>query len=396
MVSDLVSPDLSRPAEGLSGASALALQSMRPDLREGFSREVVKFGSMPDEGLISRRRKYARRRRVVGLALHSQKVTGFAPSWDRVRGCGAPIGELVAIKEHEGRVYASGVAQCASVWCCPVCSAKIRTRREVELERACEIHVASGGSLAMLTLTLRHDRSMSLFQVLGALLRSYRGARHRKAFKAIRRLLAGVVRSLEITYGENGWHPHLHLLLFVESEVERESLEALLDDFVTDWRFVVGRDLGVMPSVERAVDLTWFGSDTGAAASYVSKIAKEISQADTKSGRDPFALLDVEGIERDRAVAMFMEYGDAMRGVQSISWTKGLRDRLGLGRVISDEEIIEDVEVGDEVVETIARRDWLAIRREGREVDVFEEIESRLRRQKLFECDEWGEVIDRE
>jgi hypothetical protein len=351
---------------------------------------------MPDEGPdfagLSRRRKYARRRRVSGLALHSEKLTGFKPSWARVRRCGEAIGASVAFKEHEGRVYPSNVAQCASVWCCPVCSARIRTRRQVELETACGVHVASGGALAMLTLTLRHDSSMSLFEVLGALLRSYRGARHRKAFKAIRRLLIGVVRSLEVTYGENGWHPHLHLLLFVESEVEREKLESLLDDFITDWRFVVGRDLGVMPSVERAVDLTWFGSDSVAAAGYVSKVAKEITQADSKSGRDPFSLLDVEGVARDRAVAMWCEYADTMRGVQSISWTKGLRDLLGLGRQVTDEELLEDVDQGDDVVHSMLWAEWQKVRRAGREVEVFEEIEARLRGQKFYVCDEWGEV----
>jgi len=362
------------------------------DQIEGLSREVVKFGSNPDQALFSRRRKYARRRRVSGLALHSERVTGFYPSWGRVRGCGSPIGD-VAIKEHEGRVYASGVAQCASVWCCPVCSAKIRTRRQVELETACASHVARGGALAMLTLTLRHDSSMTLFDVLGALLRSYRNSRHRKAFKKIRGLTIGVVRSLEITWGENGWHPHLHLLLFVDSDDSRENLELSLGDFITDWRLVVGRDLGVLPSVERAVELTWFGSDSASAAGYVSKVAKEITQADSKSGRDPFALLDVEGVARDRAVAMFMEYGDTMRGVQSISWTKGLRDLLGLGSQISDEEIVEDLDVGDEVVEMISHKSWLDIRRAGREVEVFEEIEERLRARKFFECDEWGEVV---
>jgi hypothetical protein len=224
------------------------------------------------------------------------------------------------------------------------------------------------------------------------LLRSYRGARHRKAFKAIRRLLIGVVRSLEVTYGENGWHPHLHLLLFVESEVEREKLESLLDDFITDWRFVVGRDLGVMPSVERAVDLTWFGSDSVAAAGYVSKVAKEITQADSKSGRDPFSLLDVEGVARDRAVAMWCEYADTMRGVQSISWTKGLRDLLGLGRQVTDEELLEDVDQGDDVVHSMLWAEWQKVRRAGREVEVFEEIEARLRGQKFYVCDEWGEV----
>jgi hypothetical protein len=54
--------------------------------------------------------------------------------------------------------------------------------------------------------------------------------------------------------------------------------------------------------------------------------------------------------------------------------------------------LVEDVDVGDEVVEMIPHVEWLRIRRHGREVEVFEEIEERLRAQKFFACDEWGEV----
>jgi hypothetical protein len=245
----------------------------------------------------------------------------------------------------------------------------------------------------MLTFTLRHNRSMSLFEVLGALLRSYRRFRNRKAWKLVRRLLVGVVRSLEVTIGTNGWHPHLHLLLFVKSEVERVEVENLLESVITDWRAIVGEDLGVLPSVERAVDLTWFGNDAVSAASYVGKIAKEISLADSKSGRDPFALLDVQDVGRDEAVALWIEYSDTMRGVQSVSWTKGLRDLYDLGDYKFDEDFIEDEDQADAVVCHVTRDEWKQVWRSGGECDLLEEIEARVRREKFFECDEWGEVV---
>lgn len=392
MDSSFVSGTAPAPSEGvlepstmLSGSSAV-----------GLSREHVKFGCAPDQKGSNRRRRYRRRRRAGELARFVERTTGFKPSWGRIRNCGVPIGAQVSIKEHEGKCYPSGIAQCASVWSCAVCSAKIRTRREVELEVACNAHVASGGSLAMLTFTLRHNRSMSLFEVLGALLRSYRRLRNRKAWKAVRCLLVGVVRALEVTIGENGWHPHLHLLLFVRSEVERHNLESLLGEVITEWRAIVGEDLGVLPSVERAVDLTWFGNDAVSAASYVSKIAKEISLADSKSGRDPFSLLDVQDVGRDEAVALWIEYANTMRGVQSVSWTKGLRDLFNLGEYKFDEDFVQDEDQLDVVVQVVSRDEWKQLWRSGRECDLLEEIEGRLRAQKFFDCDEWGEVIVRE
>ena len=78
--------------------------------------------------------------------------------------------------------------------------------------------------------------------------------------------------------------------------------------------------------------------------------------------------------------------------MQSISWSKGLRNLLNLGSNKTDEQLVEDLDVGDEVVEMIPHVEWLRIRREGREVEVFEEIEARLCAQKFYACDEWGEV----
>ncbi len=388
MASDLVT--------GVPGALSEVPDLSLVAAAEGLSRDNAKFGSRPDEKGSNRRGRYARRKRVGGLALHVESVTGFRPSWARVRTCGLPLRDEVEIKARDGRCYCSGVAQCASVWVCPVCSAKIRTRRQIELEQAATRHVEMGGQLAMVTMTLRHNRSLGLFVVLGALLLSFRKIRHRKSWRAVRSLSVGIVRSLEVTLGVNGWHPHLHLLLFLKSGVDRGDVDSLLGDVVTDWRSLLGGALDVLPpSVERAIDLTWFGGDSDAAAHYVSKIAQELTQSDVKSGKtsSPFALLDVSGEGRDEAVALFVEYADVMRGVQSTSWTKGLRELLGMGRAKLDEDLVIDEDQGDEVVEVVERRAWIRVWKVAGEGAFFDELESRLRRRKVFECDEWGEVV---
>jgi hypothetical protein len=297
-------------------------------------------------------------------------------------GCGFAMGPLVAIKERDGRCFPSGVKSCGSVWVCPVCSAKIRARREIELEAACREWVDRGGQLAMLTFTLRHDQSMHLDEVLHALTLSYRKLRNRKAFRVLREFLGGAVKALELTYGQNGWHPHLHVLLFVKPEVERELVEAIKEGLITDWRELAADSLGSVPSVARAIDLLWFGSDAETAAGYVSKIAKEISLADTKSGYDPFALLDVEGVERDRAVALFIEYANVMRGRHSIDWSPGLRDLLGIGADKTDEEIAaEDDEVG-EIVDCVELKEWNRLVVAGRVQEHLEWCEQRWRSER--------------
>ena len=40
----------------------------------------------------------------------------------------------------------------------------------------------------------------------------------------------GLIRSLELTYGDNGWHPHTHELWFVRADAEAEDMKAKILD----------------------------------------------------------------------------------------------------------------------------------------------------------------------
>jgi len=331
-----------------------------------------------------RERSFVRRRRVQSLSRSVFDRTGENPSWHRVNFCGHPLGEFVPIRVVDGRAYFAHVAACGLVWVCPTCSTMIRTRRAEELERGTSEWVSRGGSLVMMTLTVRHNASLPLDRVRASLQSAWRVEQSRKSYMSLRELTAGVVRSTEVTIGDNGWHPHLHLLLFVRPGVSSDEVMSLLPALITDWRSLVGAALDdvLPPSVERAIDLTFF-DDAAAAAHYVSKIAKEITQSNSKSGRDPFSLLDVEGLARPRAVARFLEYLDSMRGVQSLSWSKGLRALLGLSVPLSDEELAqESLEMGVEVL-ALPASEYLQLLRGGLAASFLVAVEIQVDDEKL-------------
>jgi hypothetical protein len=199
----------------------------------------------------------------------------------------------------------------------------------------------------MLTATVRHDDSMSLSEVRSAVSKSWRKAQRRKSWRAIRGLIDGQVVAPEVTVGRNGWHPHLHVLLFVKSGVLQQRLDELLRAFVDDWRQLVSLELGVSPSVERGVHLLHFGRNAdAAAANYLSKIAKELTGGDLKSGRDPFALLDGVADGDAQSIARWIEFCDAMRGRQSIAYSKGLKALLGVDEKTDEEIADEDDDLG--------------------------------------------------
>lgn len=289
-----------------------------------------------DKGRSGRYSRRARRSREQALVRWQESQGEDALTGALV--CGKAAGVRVALyRLGSGEVVERGVWSCDRVWLCPVCSARRKAARATEVEGAAEAWCSAGGALLMLTLTVRHDASMALSEVLGAVGESWRQLQNRTAFRRLRKEVFGTIRALEITDGENGWHPHIHVLLFVADGIT-ETVPRLVEGLTDDWRSLVGERLGATPSVERALDVRWLDSS---AAGYVSKIGKEVALADSKSGRDPFALLDVEGEGARQAGARFLEYGLATKGKQSLVWSPGLREYFGLGSEVSAVELAE-------------------------------------------------------
>lgn len=301
----------------------------------GASREYVEFVGIPDQ----RGRKFARRRRAKSLSQQSEKVHGDAPSWVNVRKCGVPLGEVSVAYDANGKCHFRGVIHCCLAWVCAVCSARIRAARVAEIERGSVVWADRGGTFAMFTLTVSHDASMPLVDVMGALTRSWRNLQMSRSYRQVRGEVEGTIKGLEMTFGANGWHPHLHVLLFVRPGSDVVSIGDSFMALTGSWIRSVSGALGRSPLPEYALDFRVLGSDS---AGYVAKIAKEIASSDTKSGRDPLAFLDVDGSNVNFAVAKFCEYADATYGRQAVSWSKGLRKLLGLVDPVGD-DLLEEV-----------------------------------------------------
>lgn len=181
-----------------------------------------------------------------------------ASSLKGVRCCGRMLhndavgdpddGQAVAIKRRniDGQVIASyqGLMTCGSVWSCPRCSAVIAHTRAEEIGRAVRECHRQGGKVYLMTLTMRHtsrDRLAELWDGLSAGWRSafgtrkWTGQRGRLVERAGKTAVvksrpgdaelfdvAGMTRVVEATYGVptrggNGWHLHVHALVFTAS-----------------------------------------------------------------------------------------------------------------------------------------------------------------------------------
>jgi hypothetical protein len=353
-VEALSTPFEGKPRSGAAGSSRYSMDSVRRNLR------------------------YERRGTVARLAIWNFKAHGERCAFDRVSFCGRAMGGAVPIMSDGRKCWPSGVAQCASVHNCPVCCAKIKARRAVEIEALCNSHALAGGRFSMLTATVRHDRSQSLDEVRGAVGSSWRKVQRLKSWTDLRSLVVGQVVAPEVTFGENGWHPHLHVLLFTRPGVSEDALNSALTSFRGDWLRLVNECLGRSPSIARGVHLLHFGADSmAAAAGYLSKVAKELTASDLKSGRDPFTLLDGAREGDAQSIAMWFEYARAMKGVRSVAYSKGLRELYAVDE-LEDDDIAElDESAGVEVC-WVSAEAWNRALRDGAVGELLSELELSL------------------
>lgn len=302
----------------------------------------------------------------------------------RVRACGRfphdhETGVAIRVREdgNSRRAAFGGVQTCGSVWACPVCSEKIQAERQQELQTAIASAHARGWVVAFATFTVRHHRGAgrSLAKVWDACTRAWRGATSGAgpAWKADREDagLAGYVRLFETTEGRaNGWHVHVHALLFLDPARAGRALyfrdaEALGEGMFERWRKTL-RGTSYEPSRRRGFDIRPVAKGEDLAGYFTKGVyakdgkqaSYEVTSTATKTAkhgnRTPFALLaDLvrDGDEND--LLLWQEWERVSKGKRQLFWSRGLRDALEVAAERTDDEIAEDATLDGEV------REWI-------------------------------------
>lgn len=281
--------------------------------------------------------------------------------------------EVWRSSEH-GTAHYQGLQVCSSVWSCPVCAAKISERRRVELLHAIQQHEANGGQVLLLTLTNPHTSTDDLKAMLKAQALAMSRFNGTKAARSLWDSIGcvGTVRAWEVTHGNNGWHPHFHLLLFVSSGLD---LEVLRSSFYAVWANCCRLAKLPVPSVAHGVRL----DDGAKAAQYVSKgmwgLDTEMTKGHlkkAKQGRSPFDLLRCYMFDKDKqAGALFIEYAGAFKGKRQLVWSKGLKALFAV-EDLTDDEVALQVEDDAVLLGTIAFNDWLRILKADARGEVLE------------------------
>lgn len=292
------------------------------------------------------------------------------------RGSDARVGIM---KSKSGGCFFCGLQTCSSVWACPVCSSKISERRRADLNNAISASRALGGHVYLLTLTFPHGP----FDCLEQLLKRFTDARQNlfnsKTWRqwVVEVGLKGRIFSLEVTRGENGWHVHLHMLLFVMPPTVWISSFRHADVLLSAWQAAcVSAGLG-KPN-DHGLDIR--GGDC--ASSYVSKwgldceMTKSHIKAGARGGRTAWDLLADFADTGDCASGdLWIEFVRAFKGKKQLHWSRGLRQYLGLDRELTDKELDNLKEDKAVLMGSFSRYEWsliLAKNARGRVLDIAE------------------------
>lgn len=348
----------------------------------------------------ARRDRYRRRARSSERLIRRARIAAGLPAtgegWvrpERIARCSWRAADAVGLHHELGQpAHYSGVERCGSVSSCPVCSAVIRHERSRVIQAAVDAWQAEGGDVVMVTVTLRHKASDALVQVLEHAMTAWRALTQRRPWRRVKAAagIAGTCRALEVTWsGVNGWHPHLHVLLFVSpvEPEEREEFPGWLQAQVYDiWSAELARLGARTISRLHGVRVTW-ALNGGA---YIAKIQEhdqvsraglEMARTDMKRGRAgsmvPFEFLD----HGDHYLEQWYEYVDALHGRRVIEWSRGFLAKLGQADR-SDAEIIADAEALD-LVGMITGAEYDSLRRQPAELAKLLEIVEASRQEVL-------------
>lgn len=256
-----------------------------------------------------------------------------------------------------------GLHTCKSVWTCPICSARISEARTHELHQMIEHAEEMGYRPLLVTLTFSHHAYDQLADLLPAFTKALSRARTGGGWSRVRQEFRplGAVRSIEVTHGENGWHPHAHELWFLPADVDVDAFAAA---YRKQWMRAL-EHAGLSGTEDRAFKAN---AARASIAAYLQKwgrqprwgpgreLTKGAQKVAGSEHRSPWQLLTAAREGDERARRLFLEYAAAFKGRRQLFYSPGLRAALALPEPVSDAEAA-DSEVAPEEVKVVVTLD---------------------------------------
>lgn len=295
-----------------------------------------------------------RSRRYALRNVARRVLIGESPSGRTWRTCACGVVRQdakrdVSVKYGDGRAHFTNLMLCGSVWTCPVCANKVTQERRRQIETINGALTESGNvKPVLLTYTLQHgikDKLSVLLDDLKNCVRHTQGGRGRQDLVDLLGI-CGYVRATEIRVNAlNGWHPHMHELLYVDASIPDIDIIQAIQAHTGDRYRQKLNSLGYKTNVH-----TFDVRIAKNIDSYLTKSCLELEMTDGngKSGRNgvrsfsPFQLLtEIEESDDQQCIEWFREYAEATFRKRQITFSRGLLAKCGVDDK-EDKEIVDD------------------------------------------------------
>jgi hypothetical protein len=276
------------------------------------------------------------------------------------------------------KAHFGNVIRCGSVWVCPVCAKKITEKRRLELAiinerwkngitlfspvdqaktfvgppRFNQQHVK--GYTYLITLTNPHyaqDRLSTLREKQKEAMKKFFS--DRKGRYIFDHMLGKRfhITNYEVTYGQNGWHPHHHILVFSDKYLSIHEFSALHEVMADHWRASLAA-VGIRKVKDSEKFIACDFQDGTYADQYVGKwgIEHEMTKGHVKKGRETFTPFDLLRLsEQDNPIfghklpsKLFQEFAIAFKGARQLMFSRGLKHAFAI-KDLTDDEIADSV-----------------------------------------------------
>jgi hypothetical protein len=246
---------------------------------------------------------------------------------------------------------------------------------------------ALGLKVFLVTPTVPHGLGDDVAQIVDKITKAWTSLWQGRRGVELRNALGlfGHIRALEVTYGENGFHPHFHVLMFYHPDQTNLNEWGKL---AYAWQKAAVKAGLPAPSIERGCQV----DDGSRAAQYVAKgvwgLESEVTKGHVKKGkrgsRTPFDLLRDYMSGDKQAGALWRVYVDAFQGRRQLYWSNGLKKLLAIAE-LSDEEITNKPDEEQALLlATITDDQWRVIYRRNLESAVLDLAEVSPDAMRLF------------
>jgi hypothetical protein len=239
---------------------------------------------------------------------------------------------------HQVSASYAGLQTCGSIWACPVCASKLAIEKGQEVLKAIIWAKQNNKAPVMIALTARHHAGMDLAYFMTRFKRAWERFNSGRIWKRFKKKygISHHIANREITYGDCGWHYHMHLLLFLDfvllKESDETSLQASMEKF---WLNCLEKE-GLEGLPEIALHVSSHGN---VGATYLTKIGITINQkdgkleyemtsSDTKKGRSIWDILRHSYYGDEVSSLLYIEFVEAMQDTNFLTFSHGLHDLI--------------------------------------------------------------------